>query len=189
MEKTNKEKMLAGEPFCSLDPDLLVEIRRARRLTRLINATTEEQETEREALIRQLFGKVGSKVAINPPFTCDLGYNIHVGENFFANYDCTILDHGGVYIGDNCMLAPKVCIYTIGHPEEPEGRAVSTAYCKPVHIGNDVWVGGSAIILPGVTVGNNVIIAAGSIVTKNIPDNVVVGGNPAKIIKELHPEK
>ena len=87
MEKTNKEKMLSGEPFCSLDPDLLVEIRHARKLTRLINATTEDQEEERESLIRQLFGRVGSKVSINPPFTCDLGYNIFVGETFFANYD------------------------------------------------------------------------------------------------------
>lgn len=187
MEKTNKQKMLSGEPFCSLDPDLLTEIRQARRLTRLINATTEDQEKEREQLIRQLFGSTGKKVALNPPFTCDLGYRIHVGENFFANYDCTILDHGGVYIGDNCMLAPKVCIYTIGHPEDPKERAVSMAYCKPVHIGNDVWIGGSSIILPGVTIGNNVIVAAGSIVTKDIPDNVIVAGNPAKIIKELHP--
>lgn len=122
---------------------------------------------------------------MKPTFRCDYGYNIHVGENFFANYDCVILDVCQVTIGDNCMLAPRVCIYTATHPLDAPTRISGLEYGREVKIGDNVWIGGSAVIVPGVTIGNNVVIAAGAVVTKDVPDNVVVGGNPAKIIKHL----
>src|SRR5690606_23281785 len=136
-------------------------------------------------LLNSLFGSIGEEIQIHPPFRCDYGYNIHVGENFFANYDCVFLDICEIRIGDNCLIAPGVHIYTASHPLDSEARISGLENGKAVSIGHNVWIGGRAIINPGVKIGDNVVIASGSVVTKDIPDNVLVGGNPAKVIKQI----
>lgn len=131
-----------------------------------------------------MFGSVGENASIEHNFHCDLGYNIHVGNNFYAGYNCTILDLAEVRIGDDCMIAPNVGIYTAGHSIEPKDRNKS-GYAIPIKIGNRVWIGGSCVVLPGVTIGDNSIVAAGSVVTKDVPANSIVAGNPAKILKQI----
>lgn len=182
---TEREKMLAGELYSSADKELREEFIRARKLTRLFNKTTEEEVDYRRKLLKELFGGIGENLYIEPTFKCDYGSNIYVGENFYANFDCIILDVCEVRIGNNCMMAPRVCIYTATHPIDPIERISGYEYGKPVNIGDNVWIGGSSVINPGVTIGNNVVVASGSVVVKDVPDNVVVGGNPAKVIKEI----
>ena len=182
---TEKEKMVRGELYLASDPALVTERENARRLIRLFNGTLETEFEKRTELLKELLGSTGKEFYIEPTFRCDYGYNIHVGENFYANFDCTILDVCEVRIGDNCMIAPGVQIYTATHPLNPYERISGAEYGKPVHIGDNVWIGGSAIINPGVIIGDNVVIASGAVVTKDIPDNVVVGGNPANIIKKI----
>jgi maltose O-acetyltransferase len=182
---TEKEKMINGYMYRPDDLELIRDRTNARRLTRLYNATTEEETDKRLEILKELFGSSGVSMGIEPNFRCDYGYNIHVGENFYANFDCTILDVCEVRIGDNCMLAPGVHIYTATHPLDPHERNSGAEYGKAVHIGDNVWLGGGAIINPGVKIGNNVVVASGAVVTKDIPDNSVVGGNPARIIKTL----
>ncbi|WP_249310542.1 sugar O-acetyltransferase [Bacillus sp. FJAT-49736] len=182
---TEKEKMLQGEMYIAADPELINERENARRLTRMYNQTLESDIAGREKLLKKLFGTVGKNIVIEPAFKCDYGYNIHVGENFYANFDCVILDVCEVRIGDNCMMAPGVHIYTATHPVNPFERNSGNEYGIPVTIGNNVWIGGRAVINPGVKIGDNVVIASGAVVTKDVPDNVVVGGNPAKVIKEI----
>lgn len=183
--KTEKEKMLQGELYMAWDPELREERLRARKLTRLINATTEVDRDVRAMLFKQLFGSTGESLFIEPPFYCDYGYNIHVGENFFANFDCVILDVCPVRIGANCAMAPGVHIYTATHPLDARERIKGPEYGKPVTIGDNAWIGGRAVINPGVTIGNDVVIASGAIVTRDVPDSVVVAGNPARVIKRL----
>ncbi|WP_088071078.1 maltose O-acetyltransferase [Gottfriedia luciferensis] len=182
---TEKEKMISGELYLAGDPQLVEDRINARRLTREYNVTIETDSTKRENLLKQLFGSTGNSIYIEPTFRCDYGYNIHVGENFYANFDCVILDVCPVHIGVNCFMAPGVHIYTATHPLDPVERASGAEFGKPVTIGDNVWIGGRAIINPGVKIGNNVVIASGAVVTKDVPDNVVVGGNPAKIIKDI----
>jgi maltose O-acetyltransferase len=177
--------MSNGEMYRPNDPQLEKDRIEARRLTRLYNATHENEAEKRSKLIKELFGSTGENIGIEPNFRCDYGYNIHVGENFYANFDCTILDVCEVRIGDNCMLAPGVHIYTATHPLDHHERNSGMEYGKPVTIGDNVWLGGGAIINPGVKIGNNSVIASGAVVTKDVPDHVVVGGNPANIIKDL----
>lgn len=136
-------------------------------------------------MLKELFGSTGGKLHIEPTFRCDYGYNIHVGENFYANYDCVFLDVCEIQIGDNCFVAPGVHIYTATHPINANERISGAEYGISVNIGDNVWIGGRAIINPGVKIGNNVVIASGAVVTKDVPDNVVVGGNPAKLIKRI----
>jgi maltose O-acetyltransferase len=183
--KTEKEKMLNGELYNAADAELARERERARRLTRLFNQTLETEYTRRVELLKELFGSAGDNIYIEPTFRCDYGYNIHVGENFYANFDCVILDVCEVRIGDNCLLGPGVHIYTATHPVNPYERISGVEYGKPVTIGNNVWIGGRAIINPGVRIGNNVVVASGAVVTRDVPDNVIVGGNPATIIRQL----
>ncbi|MFC0272570.1 sugar O-acetyltransferase [Metabacillus herbersteinensis] len=183
--KSEKEKMLAGELYLASDPELVKGRENARRLNRLYNQTIETEEEKRTELLKELFGSTKENIYIEPIFRCDYGYNIHVGENFYANFDCLILDICEVRIGDNCMLAPGVHIYTATHPLKAAERIAGPEYGAPVTIGDNVWIGGRAIINPGVTIGNNAVIASGAVVTKNVPDNVVVGGNPARVIKEI----
>lgn len=181
--KTEKEKMLAGELYISEDKQLVEERVEARRLTRLYNETKETESKERYDLLKQLLGKVGQELTIEPNFHCDYGSNIYLGERFFANFGCVFLDICEIHIGDNCMFGPAVQLYTATHPLEAALRNSGVEYGKPIRVGNNVWIGGSAIINPGVTVGDNAIIASGAVVTKDVPAGAIVGGNPAKIIK------
>lgn len=139
----------------------------------------------RQELLLELLGSTGNYFYIEPTFRCDYGYNIHIGENFYANFDCVMLDVCEIRIGDNCFLAPGVHIYTATHPLNAQERISGAEYGKPVTIGDNVWIGGRAVINPGVKIGNNSVIASGAVVTKDVQDNVVVGGNPAKIIKHI----
>lgn len=183
--KSEKEKMLNGELYNAADPELLKERMNARRLTRLFNESPESDDNKRTELVKELFGSTGENLYIEPTFRCDYGYNIHVGENFYANFDCVFLDVCEIRIGDNCFIAPGVHIYTATHPLNASERISGVEYGKPINIGDNVWIGGRAVINPGVKIGNNVVIASGAVVTKDVPDNIVVGGNPAKIIKRI----
>lgn len=183
--KSEKEKMMNGELYNAADPELLKERMNARRLTRLFNESLETDDNKRTELLKRLFGSTGTSLYIEPTFRCDYGYNIHVGENFYANFDCVFLDVREIRIGDNCFIAPGVHIYTATHPLNANERISGAEYGIPVNIGNNVWIGGRAIINPGIKIGNNVVIASGAVVTKDVPDYVVVGGNPAKIIKRI----
>lgn len=183
--KTEKEKMLSGELYHGSDPELVKERLNARRLTRLFNQSLETDDEKRTELLRKLFGSTGKNLYIEPSFHCDYGYNIHIGENFYANFDCVFLDVCEIRIGDNCFLAPGVHIYTASHPLEAQERNSGAEFGKPITIGHNVWIGGRSVINPGVKIGNNVVVASGAVVTKDVPDNVVVGGNPAKVIKQI----
>ncbi|KTG27739.1 sugar O-acetyltransferase [Haloferax profundi] len=182
---SEKEKMLAGELYDASDPELVAERKRARRLTRLFNDTDETEIDRREELVRELFGETGENVEIEPTFRCDYGYNVSVGENFFANFDCVFLDVCPITIGDNAQLAPSVHIYTATHPLDAAERIKGPESGEPVTIGDNAWLGGQSVINPGVTIGDDVVVASGSVVTKDVPDSVVVGGNPARVIEEL----
>jgi len=183
--RTEKEKMLAGEMYNPADAQLVKDREYARRQVRIYNETSETEGEKRTQLLRELFGSTGENVYMEPNIRVDYGYNIFVGENFSANFDCVILDVCEVRFGDNCMLAPGVHVYTATHPLDPTERNSGKEYAKPIIFGDNVWIGGSAVINPGVSIGDNVVIASGSVVTKDVPNNVVVGGNPAKIIKKI----
>ncbi|WP_291706525.1 sugar O-acetyltransferase [Clostridium sp.] len=185
---SEKERMLSGNLYMPYDEELIADRKKSRMITRLFNTTTEEQKDYRKRLLKDLFEKTGDKLSVEPPFRCDYGCNISVGNNFYANYDCIILDVCKVDIGDNVFFAPRVCIYTAGHPIDAEIRNVGLEFGKPVKIGNNVWVGGSTVINPGVTIGDNVVIGSGSVVTKDIPDNVIAVGNPCKVLRKITEE-
>jgi maltose O-acetyltransferase len=185
--KSERQKMLDAEFYNALDPDLVEGRRHARRMIRQVNET--EDEEERSQMLKAWFGSTGDNVHVEPGFKCDYGINIHVGDLFYANYDCVILDVCQVRIGANCFMAPGVHIYAATHPLNAAARNAWVEYGKPVTIGDSVWIGGRAVINPGVTIGDNVVIGAGSVVVKDIPSNVVVAGNPAKIIRHLDPIK
>ncbi|MFD2617804.1 maltose acetyltransferase domain-containing protein [Terrilactibacillus laevilacticus] len=186
--QSEKEKMIAGEYYYAGDPELVQDRTRARGLLRKFNNMSEENNEERKRILKQLFGSTGKNLYIESTFRCDYGYNIHVGENFYANFDCTILDVSTVIIGDNCMFAPGVHIYTAAHPIMAKERISGIEFAKPVMIGNNVWIGGRAVINPGVKIGHNVVVGSGSVVTKDIPDDVIVAGNPARIIRKINEE-
>lgn len=179
-----KDKMLKGLYYNANDKQLVKERENARRLLHEFNSLGPDEGEKKEKIIRKLIRAKGS-FHIEAPFYCDYGYNIEVGENFFANFGCVILDVNKVTIGDNVLLGPYVQIYTAAHPIEPIERLSGKEYGKPVIIGNNVWIGGGAIICPGVKIGNNVTIGAGSVVTKSLPDNIVAVGNPCRIIKRV----
>lgn len=182
---SEKEKKQSGELYDPEDPELVEERHRARELARQYNQTTESESEQRRDVLRELFGTIDDTAHVTPPFRCDYGYNIHVGEGFYANFDCVVLDVCRVEIGSNCMLAPGVHIYTATHPLNATERINGLEYGKPVTIGDNVWVGGHATINPGVTVGDESVIASGAVVTEDVPDGVVVQGNPAEITKEI----
>lgn len=183
--KTEKEKMLAGELYLPYSQQLAEERLRAKQITRELNLLPQEDETRRMELVRELFGQAGENAWAESPFQCDYGYNITVGDNFYANHGCVILDAARVSIGDNVMLAPQVGIYTAGHPLDPKQRAACLEYAKPVTIGDNVWIGGGVTIVPGVTIGSNSVIGAGSVVTKDIPANVLAVGNPCRVLRPI----
>ncbi|MEC0239004.1 sugar O-acetyltransferase [Paenibacillus dokdonensis] len=182
---SEKEKMMNGELYVASDPQLTAEREYARKMMRMYNQTTETENELRTGLLKKLFGSTGENVFMEPNIRCDYGYNIHVGENFYANFDCTILDVCEVRIGDNCFIAPGVHIYTATHPINPFERIAGPEYGKPVTIGNNVWIGGRSVINPGVRIGDNVVIASGAVVTKDVPSNTIVGGNPARLIRQI----
>lgn len=182
---TEKKRMLSGELYSPKDKELAEDFIRAKRLTRLFNNSLEEQSDYRVRLLKELFRKTGENVWIEPPFYCDYGCHISVGENFYANYDCMILDVCDVVIGDNVFLAPRVNIYTAGHPIDPGVRNMQLEYGRRVRIGNNVWVGGNTVINPGVTIGDNVVIGSGSVVTKDIPSDVIAVGNPCRVLRQI----
>ena len=182
--KTEYEKMISGELYDPKDETLVEQRGRARHLTYMYNRTEHDETTKRNQLC-ELFASIGDKIVVEPSFRCDYGYNIHVGENFYANFNCVILDVCPVHIGDNCMLAPGVQIYTATHPVDLSERTSGIEYGKPITIGDNVWIGGGAIINPGVHIGDNAVIASGAVVTKDVEKNVVAGGNPAKVIRIL----
>lgn len=182
---SEKQKMISGKMYNPGDPELIADRLEARLIIRHFNLTSETEVAERAILLKKLFGITGKNIAIEPTFRCDYGYNIEVGENFHANFDCIILDVCKVSIGNNCLLAPGVHVYTATHPINPVERNSGKEFGKPVTIGDNVWIGGQSVINPGVTIGDNAVIASGSVVTKNVPANTVVGGNPAKMIKTI----
>lgn len=183
--KSEKQKMVDGELYNASDHTLKNERLNARRLSRLFNKSSEMDGTDRKLLLKELFGSTGDKFFVEPLIRCDYGYNIHIGANFYANFDCVFLDVCEIRFGDNCMLGPGVHIYTATHPLDPVKRASGLEFGKPVTIGNNVWIGGRAVINPGVSIGDNAIIASGAVVVKDVPTNTVVGGNPAVVIKQI----
>ena len=185
MVRTEREKMLAGELYVAVDPELTAARIRARRLVRAYNATDEEEAAQRRELLGQLLGSMGPGVWIEPPFQCDYGTQIHLGARVFINFQCVILDCNTVTIGDDAALGPGVHIYAATHPLDPDERIKGPELARPVTLGAKTWIGGGAIILPGVTIGEGTTIAAGSVVTKDVPPYVLAGGNPCRVIRPL----
>ncbi len=180
-----KERMLAGLPYKAWLDGLKEERIENKLKIYEYNNTRPDEKEKMDEQIKNILGKTGEEVFIEQPFHCDYGKNIEVGNNFYANYNCVILDVGKVVIGENVMFAPNVSIYTAGHPIHPKSRNSGYEYGIEVTIGDNVWVGGSVVINPGVKIGNNVVIGSGSVVTKDIPDNVIAAGNPCRIIREI----
>lgn len=184
------EKMIAGQLYNSSDPELVKIHRKGKGLVWKINQMGPDDTSARNKLVKELFGASGQQLHVELPFACDYGCNIFVGENFYANFGLVILDVAPVVIGKNCMIGPQVGIYTAGHPLDPyERNVLGVEFGKKITIGDDCWIGGHATINPGVSLGNNVIVASGAVVTKSFGDNVIIGGNPAKIIKENPPKE
>lgn len=182
---TEKQKMLAGEMYNPSDSALMKERHRARLLFHKFNSLSDAHLEERQKVLYQIFENAGENLFVEPPFYCDYGSNIKAGKNLFMNFNCCILDVARVTFGDNCMIGPHVQIYTATHPLEFKARNSGKELGSPITIGNNVWIGGNATICPGITLGNNVVVAAGAVVSKSFPDDVVIGGNPAKIIKTI----
>jgi maltose O-acetyltransferase len=184
---SEREKMLAGELYDPLDAELAAARVRARDLCQALNATREADEAERRRLLIDLFGAGGDEVWMQPPFFCDYGSNILLGKRVFFNFNCVVLDVCPVRVGDFTLFGPAVQIYTATHPLDAELRR-TREFGKPVTIGSDVWVGGAAVILPGVTIGSRSVIGAGSVVTRDIPEDVFAAGNPCRVIRPLTPQ-
>lgn len=170
------------------DSSVVEQMRKTKKLLCKFNRANTSRLKYLQKLILKIFGKAGTNCNVNQPFYCDYGTHIEVGDNFFANYNCVILDVAKVKMGNNVFLAPNVAIYTAGHPIHPESRNSFFEYGIPITIGNNVWIGGNAVICPGVKIGDNVVIGAGSVVTKNVPSNTVAAGNPCKVIHEITDE-
>jgi maltose O-acetyltransferase len=183
--KSEKEKMLGGALYNPLDPQLVTERRRVRLLFKAFNDTSDVQRAERLRLLQEIIPKAGKGAWIEPPFYCDYGSNITLGENVYFNFNCVILDIAPVTIGSNVLFAPGVQIYAATHPLNAAQRRTGLEFGKPVSIGDDVWVGGGVIICPGVSIGDRTVIGAGSVVTKNIPEGVLAVGNPCRVIREI----
>lgn len=181
---TEKEKMLRGELYNSFGPELLGERVRARALVSKYNQQTLGSD-EANATLQELLGSCGKEVFIETPFRCDYGYNIHAADGVFMNFNCVLLDVCEIRIGARTLLAPNVQLYTATHPLDVETRRSGLELGKPITIGEDVWIGGGAIVLPGVTIGDGAVIGAGSVVTKDVAPRTVVAGNPARFIKNI----
>ena len=184
---TQRERMCSGALYDAGDSELAQGRARAKALVHRYNQTTDEQVSLREELLGELLGGMGEDVWIVPPFRCDYGFNISLGSRFYANYDCIILDVCPVTIGERVLLGPRVGIYTAAHPLDAAVRATGVEYGAPVTIGDDVWVGGNAVICPGVTIGAGSVIGAVSVVTRDIPPGVVAAGNPCRVLRPIGP--
>lgn len=183
---TEKEKMLKCIIYdANNDPALIAERMACKELCRDYNDLRPSDTEGREALLRKIFGIIRGGILVEQPFYCDYGYNISVGENFYANFNLVILDEAPVTFGDNVFIAPNCGFYTAGHPVDAEERRKGIEYARPISVGNDVWIGAGVSVLPGVTIGDNCVIGAGSVVTKDIPANSVAVGNPCKVIKSI----
>lgn len=190
------DKALSGENFICNDAEIMEVIRNARYLTKLYNQSDFDDKTERQRILKNLFGTMSENVTVDTPLYCDYGRNIHIGSNVIININCTFVDCNRIDIGDNVLIASNVQMYTSTHSVLPKERLVDnwssemkipffTVYARPIKIGNNVWIGGGAIILPGVTIGDNAVIGAGSVVNKDIPPNSVAVGNPCKVIRHI----
>jgi maltose O-acetyltransferase len=184
---TEREKMLRGELYDPFDPELVRGRERARDLCQDLNATREGQQQERRRILCELLGRGGDTVWMQPPFYCDYGTHIELGERVFFNFNCVVLDVARVVVGDYTLFGPAVQIYTATHPLNAALRR-KQEYARPIEIGSDVWVGGGAIICPGVRIGSGSVIGAGSVVTRDIPDGVFAAGNPCRVIRDISAE-
>lgn len=186
---TEKEKCNAGQLYnANYDRDLLKERVKCKDLCFQFNQLLPSNEEEQTKLIKQIVGKTGKSFVITAPFWCDYGYNIEIGENFYTNHNCVILDGAKVTFGDNVFIAPNCCFSTAGHPIDFVQRNEGLEFAYPIKVGNNVWIGAGVIVLPGVTIGDNSIIGAGSVVNKDIPANVIAVGNPCRVLREITKE-
>lgn len=184
--ETEKEKCRKGELYdANNDKELIAERQRCKKTCHKYNMLSPDKTVERENMIRNLFGKTGNRFVIEQPFFCDYGYNIEIGENFYANVNCVILDGAKVTFGNNVFIAPNCGFYTAGHPLDVAARNLGLEYAYPINIGNNVWIGAQVCVLSGVTIGDNCVIGAGSVVTKNIPANSLAVGNPCRVIRKI----
>ena len=180
-----RERMLSGKLYHAGDPVLVQGRQRAKELCHAYNTTLPEQQNRRDAILRELFGSVGEHCWIEPTFRCDYGTNISIGDCFYANYDCIFLDVAPITIGDHVYIAPRVCLYTARHPTVPEIRNLDLEFGLPITIQDDVWIGGNVVVVPGVTIGRGSVIAAGAVVTRDVPPGVIAGGNPCRVLRPL----
>ena len=182
---TEWERMVAGEIYFPGDTALLEARQRARVLCRQYNDALPEEDELRDEILHRLLGSVGKDCWIEPTLRCDYGCNITVGDTFYANYDCVFLDAAPITIGNNVLVAPRVCFYTAGHPIAPSVRNTGLEFAAPITVEDDVWIGGNVTVLPGVTIGTGTIVAAGSVVTKDLPAGVIAAGNPCRVLRPI----
>ena len=187
--KTEKEKMIAGKMYDPLDKQLVEDRLQTRLLIKALNETREDDIAERSRILRELIPNAAPDLWLQLPFYCDYGYNLNIGQRVFFNFNCVVLDVAPVTIGSRTLFGPNVQIYTATHPMNHMQRASGLEYAKPITIGEDVWVGGSAVICPGVTIGDRSVIGAGSVVTRDIPTDVFAAGNPCRVIRPIEKEK
>lgn len=185
---TEKERMLSGKLYCALDDELRADMGECKKKLNKFNNMLMDENEERVELLRTILGNSGEFLYIEPPFYCDYGKNIYIGDGFYANYNLHIIDCARVTIGDNVLIGPMCGIYTAGHPIDAEVRNTGLEFAEEIKIGDNVWIGGNVTINPGVTIGSNVVIGSGSVVTKDIPDNSVAFGNPCKVHREITDE-
>lgn len=183
--KSQRERMLSGEPYLADDPQLMAESRRARQLMGVYNRSPEDGEAERRAILDSLLGAFGPGSVIRPPFYCDYGYNLQIGARTFVNFGLVALDVAPIVIGDDVQFGPNVQLLTPTHPIEAEPRRAKWEAARPITIGDNVWLGGGAIVLPGVEIGEDTVVGAGAVVTKDLPPQVVAVGNPARVVRSV----
>ena len=183
-----KERMLRGELYLADDPELVADLARAQALVERYNATPHAAEEERRDLLRELLGEVGEGVVVKPPFRCDYGSGISIGDRTFVNYGCVMLDVAPIRIGSACQLATNVQLLTATHPVDPEARRLGWEYGEPITIGDNVWLGGGVVVCPGVEIGDDTVVGAGAVVTRDLPSGVVAVGNPARVLREIGDE-
>lgn len=183
--KSSKEKMIAGEIYQAMGRELFDERQHAKEQLHIFNNLAPSKIKARNQILKTLFGETTNLFFIEPPFRCDYGYNIFLGDNFYANFNLTILDCAPVHIGVNVMIGPNVSLFTAGHPVHPEPRVAGWEFAKPITIEDNVWIGGHTVVNPGVHIGKNSVIGAGSVVTKDIPDNVIAVGNPCRVLRAI----